>query len=376
MKTEYTDQKAFNAITKARTTLIIEQPFFGTLAMRLKMIEDKSIKTLDINGVVMRYNPAFVNKLDSNLTKSAVAHEVIHCVMEHVGPQARGKGLDPRKWNYAADYADNDVLKKAGFTLGDGWLWDAQYSGMTAEHIYNIMPPLPPDDGSGGTGGPQDNISPGNPDPAMAAQQAAEWKVATVQAANAAKAVGKLHESLEKFVDKLLENKVDWAAELRQFITQVAKGDYAWNRPDKKMMAAGFILPGLYSEEMGAVAIYSDESGSVDDAVLRAFGAEVAAIQQDLRPSDIMLGHFDTHVGKVEHFGPDDPFEMKRYAGGGTDFRPVIKHAQRMQPPPMCAIILTDLEGPFPASPPDFPVLWVSINDKVAPFGDTLHIEV
>lgn len=369
------DQAALDKMTKARTALLIDQPFFGTLAMRLKMVQDSTIKTLNVNGEVMRYNPDFVKSLESDVTKSAVAHEVMHCVLEHVGSTGRGITLNPKKWNYAADYAANDILKKSGFVLGAGWLWDAAYSGMSAEHIYSLIPDPPPDDGNG-SGGPQDEIVPGTPDPAMAAAQAADWQVATVQAANAAKAVGKLHEELERFIDQLRENKVDWKAELRRFITQAAKNDYAWQRPNRKMLAAGFILPGLYSEDCGRIAIYSDESMSIDDAIMTAFSGEINAIKEDLRPEKLVLGHFDTQVGRVEEFGPDDEFKLTRYASGGTDFRPVIRHMRHMNPQPLCGIVLTDLEGPFPPAGPGFPLLWVSINKKVAPIGETIHIEV
>lgn len=372
MTTEKIDQAALNKMTKARTTLLIEQPFFGTLAMRLKMVQDSTIKTLNVNGEQMRYSPAFINTQTSDILKSAVAHEVMHCVLEHVGPTGRGKALDPKKWNYAADYAANDILKKAGFTLGDGWLWDAQYSGMTAEHIYSLIPTPPPGDGSGG---PQDEIVQGTPDPALAGAQAADWKVATVQAANAAKAVGKLSEGLEQFVDKLMQNKVDWKSELRRFINQASKNDYAWNRPNRKMLAAGFILPGLYSESAGTIYIASDESGSVDNAITAAFSAEVTAIMQDIRPEKVVLGHFDTKVRKVEEFDTDDEFKMTRFCSGGTNFQNIFEPTETMAAPPICAIVLTDLYGPF-GTPPDFPVLWVSINKQVAPWGDTLHIEV
>lgn len=369
------DQAALNKMTKARTSLLIDQPFFGTLAMRLKMIEDTTIQTLNVNGEVMRYNPGFINSQDNELNKSAVAHEVMHCVLEHVGSNGRGITLNPKKWNYAADYAANDILKKSGFKLGEGWLWEAQYSGMSAEHIYSLIPDPPPDDK--GNGGPQDEIIKGNTDPAMANAQAADWKVATVQAANAAKAAGKLHEELERFVDQLRENKVDWKTELRRFINQAAKNDYAWQRPNRKMLAAGFVLPGLYSEECGTIAVYSDESGSVDDAIVAAFSAEVSAIHEDLRPEKIVLGHFSGQVGVVEEFGPDDPFQLVRRTNGGTDFRPVIAHAESLTPTPVCTVVLTDLEGPFPEHSSSIPTLWVSVNKrKTAPWGDTLYIEV
>lgn len=380
--TQQRDQKALDALTKARTALIIDQPFFGTLAMRLKLVEDRGIGTLATEGKHIIYNPDFINSLPQKIVQSALAHEVFHCVLDHVGATGRGIGLNPEKWNWAADYVTNDMLVQAGLELGEGWLHDPQYRGMTAEQIYKMIPNPPSNGGGGGAPnknnpGPIDQLQAGSPDPAMQQMQAVEWKVAATQAANAAKAVGKLHGSLEAFVDKLNQSKVDWREQLRRFIQTAAKNDYSWQRLNRKMQAAGYHLPGLYSEEMGRLVVASDESGSISDKIRAAFGAEVNAIKEDLRPEKLTLAHFAVDVGKVEEFGPDDPFEMKTYCYGGTDFRPVMDFASNLAPQPLCMVYLTDLYGPFPDVPPDFPVLWVSITpDLEAPFGETIYIDV
>jgi predicted metal-dependent peptidase len=381
------NKQALDKLTKARTTLLIDQPFFGTLAMRLKLIEDNTIPTLCVDGKEVLYNADFINGLTQKTTQSALAHEVFHCVLDHVGPTGRGITLDPQKFNWAADYVVNDMLVQAGMELGEGWLHDLQYRGKTAEQIYSMIPDPPSSGGSGGSGGngapnkgnpgPLDQLKAGSPDPAMQKMQATDWKVAATQAANAAKAVGKLHESMEAFVDQLNKNKVNWREQLRRFIQTAAKNDYSWQRLNRKMQAAGHYLPGLYSEEMGGLFVASDESGSVSAALMAAFGAEISAIKEDLRPEKLTLAHFAVGVGKVEEFGPDDPFAMKRFCSGGTDFRPVMELAVNQATPPMCMVYLTDLYGPFPDVPPDFPVLWVSVTpDLTAPFGETIHIDL
>jgi hypothetical protein len=50
-------------MVKARTALLLSQPFFGTLALRLKMIEDAAIGTASVDGRVLRYNPDFIKGL-------------------------------------------------------------------------------------------------------------------------------------------------------------------------------------------------------------------------------------------------------------------------------------------------------------------------
>jgi len=61
---------------------------------------------------------------------------------------------------------------------------------------------------------------------------------------------------------------------------------------------------------------------------------------------------------------------------GGTDFRPVFEHVDKEPIQPACLIYLTDLEGPYPTVPPDFPVLWVCSTDKEATWGETIRLDV
>ena len=56
---------AAERIRKARTALLLDHPFFGSLLFRLKGEECRSIPTMATNGVVLRYNPVFVDTLNA-----------------------------------------------------------------------------------------------------------------------------------------------------------------------------------------------------------------------------------------------------------------------------------------------------------------------
>jgi len=45
-------------IQKARTTLLLDHPFFGSLLFRLKGREHRSIPTMATDGVSLYYNPS------------------------------------------------------------------------------------------------------------------------------------------------------------------------------------------------------------------------------------------------------------------------------------------------------------------------------
>lgn len=359
-----THPEAAKKLTIARTKLLLSNGFFGMLALRLQLVEDTSIRTLAVDGRNIFYNPEFVMGLSLDLTCSAVAHEVMHCVFEHM---SRRGDRSPKKWNYAGDYAINQILQDAGFEIGKGWLIHPNYKDMTADEIYSMLPDDPEGNDDSlcdimpGETGSQDTV-------------AAEWKIAAVQAATAMKNSGTLPGSLRRFVDEITETKVDWRAQLQRFVSTTAQDDYAWNRPNRKFLGMGMYMPSLYSEAMGPIAIAIDTSGSIDNETLQTFGAEIRAIVGAVRPSEIHVIYCDAEVNHVDTFSPNDHMEFIPHGGGGTDFRPPFAYLEEHGIQPHAFVYLTDMYGPFPEDP-GFPTIWCSTSGVEGPFGETVHIE-
>lgn len=361
-------------LTRARAALLIEQPFFGTLALHLKLIpkNDMPMKTLAVDGRHIFYDENFIRELDFDLVKSALAHEVGHCVFQHIG---RRGSRNPQIWNKAGDYVINDMIKDAGFTLGENWLYNPSFKGMTSDQIYDILRDNEGGEGGGGgSGDPLCDVMDGDPSENEVMGQ--EWRVATIQAATAAKASGKLPTSMQRFVEQAAAPKVDWRSELRRFITQVAKGDYTWSRPNRRYIAHGLILPSLYSEHMGSLVAVSDDSGSIDDRILAAMSAEIDAIAAAVQPEKIIHISCDARINHVGEFGQGEPFKMVSKGGGGTDFNPPFEYVEEHAVAPACLVYLTDGYGPFPDAPPPYPVLWCMTTDVQPPWGEVLRIEM
>lgn len=362
------------AISKARSAMIIDQPFFGALALRLDIVERTDIPTMAVDGKRMFYNPKWVEQQDAVTLKSAVAHEVMHCVFDHC---VRRGSRHPRKWNIAGDFVINDVIKDAGFPLGKGWLHNPVYKGMTADHIYTLLP----DDG-----GPNDALDEvwdgSGEDGAEGGSQAerelmsSDWKVATMQAAAAAKQAGKLPGSLERFIDQMGKSKVDWRQQLRNLITEVSRNDYNWQRPNRHMIANGMYLPGLYSETFGVMTVVTDDSGSIDNPTLAAFTAEIDAIRASVQPSKTIHISCDAAVNHYQEFEQDDTFKLISKGGGGTDFRPPFAELEKHGEEPKALVYLTDGYGPFPEAPPGYRVVWCMTTDVQPPWGECVRIEI
>lgn len=358
------DKTIAAALTRARTSLILTQPFYGMLALRLKFVEDLGTKTLAVDGRHMFYNPEFIRALPSGQIKTAVAHEVMHCVLDHMG---RRGDRNPRKFNKAGDYVINLGLTDSGFEAIPGWLHNPAFADMSTDHVYSLLPDE--DDGND----PLDDCMPGAQD--GTGQQAVEWKIATVQAATVAKAEGKLPSSLARFIEELTAQKVDWKAMLRRFITETSKNDYSWARLNRRFQSQGIFLPSLYSETMGEIVVVIDTSGSIDQPTLNAFGAEIAAIVENTRPSKTTVIYCDAAINHVDEFSPDDTLKFEMHGGGGTSFIPPFEYVTEKDMKPVCLVYLTDGFGPFPDAP-DYPTMWVMTTNVIAPFGETIPIEI
>ena len=374
---------AYKQLQKARANMIIDHPFFGTLALRLRLVEDTTIKTLATDGRSIFYNPEFILGMSLDLTKSAVAHEVMHPVLDHI---VRRANRDPSKWNRAADYALNPILKDAGFTLGEKWLYNAALAGKSADEIYNMLPPGAEGGGGadGGAGGLCDIRMPSSDGEAIdgndgvpfasAEDDALDWRMATAQAAHEAQKQGKLPGSLQRFVNEALGYSVHYREILWRFATEISKNDYTWARPNRRWLSAGLYMPRLYSEQMGEMAVVVDTSGSIGDKVLANFGGEISALRAALNPRRLYVIYCDTRVQQVDQFEPGDVFTIKAPGGGGTDFRPPFAWLAAHGIDPACLVYLTDMYGSFPSEPPSYPVLWCATSDIVGPFGETVRV--
>lgn len=398
--------EATNRVIAARTALLLDQPFWGTLSLRLVLREDPHCPTAWTDGYALGYNPDFVKKQTNAQLIGLIAHEVEHCARGHCW---RRDGREPRRWNEAADRTINPDLREVGYKLPEGALYELaqEHVGKSAEWIYARLPEYPArgqkdgskgtgagaqgDDGAGGEGDGdgEDGQAHGgwqasNPlgevrdaptaDPqGNAAPTEADWKQAVIQVASAVRSQGKLPAGLERLVKEATRSKTDYRSIMSRFVTEVARNDYSWRRPNRRYIPRMY-LPSLYSEECGPIAVGVDTSGSVDDVMLGQYQAAVRTIVEDVKPRRVLVLYCDAHVGHMETFERDEPVVFRARGGGGTDFRPVFKMIEEQEEQPVCILYFTDLYGDFPAEAPETPTLWVTTEERhpEVPFGDVV----
>ena len=357
------NQAALACITQARTSLLLDNLYFGRLAMYLELVENRSIPTAAVDGKSLFYNPDFMLSLSKTLAVSVVAHEVEHCAMKHT---TRRNGRAPARWNAACDYVVNAELKQCGFALGESWLYDKQFDGKSTEEIYELLPE--------NHGPALDEILDERVN-AEITEVEQSWQVAVAQAAYAARAQSNLPASARRMIAEMQEPKVDWREVLRDFFGNVNPNDYTFARPNKRFMSMGLFLPTLHGHSIGNVDVVIDTSGSITSKVLTAFASEITEIFDSTRPSRIRVIYCDAAVNHVDVFEQGETPTFNMHGGGGTDFRPPFAMIEKEGAAPDALVYLTDMYGPFPADP-GFPVLWCATSKVVGPIGQTVHIDI
>ncbi len=359
----------------ARTALLLDQPFFGVLALQLVLVERTDIPTMATDGVHLFFSPSFLDTLSRDETIAVICHEVLHCAAGHCW---RKDGRDHQQWNIACDYAINPIVADASMKLPAGALLDAQWQGKSAEYVYARLPQQPPQakgQGQGNGNGCGEVLdAPATDEDGNAAPTAADWQQIAAQAVQAAKVRGKLPASLARTFGTLVQPIVDWRSLLRRFVTETTTSDYSWSQPNRRYLHVPLYLPQLHAHACGPIAIAIDTSGSIDDTLLRQFASEVNAIAQDLQPARVDLLWCDARLHRVDTFERGEAVTFKPIGGGGTDFSPVFDYYDdNPDMAPACLVYLTDLQGSFPSDAPTYPVLWAcTYAAGIAPFGEVV----
>ncbi|MEK8016618.1 MAG: hypothetical protein VSS75_007090, partial [Candidatus Parabeggiatoa sp.] len=122
-------------LARARTKLIMDNPFLGALVLRLPMLaaEPKWCPTTATDARRFYYNADYIEVLSVEQVQFVLAHEALHCALSHF---ARRQHRQKFRWDLACDYAINSLLFKEDLTPPPGVWVDESYEGMTAEEIY------------------------------------------------------------------------------------------------------------------------------------------------------------------------------------------------------------------------------------------------
>jgi predicted metal-dependent peptidase len=363
-------------------------PFFATLAMHARFIQSDDIPTAATDGRDVFYNASFLGQLTDAHLDGVMLHEVLHAALAHVVRRGR---RDPRLWNIAADVVVNGLVIGNGFDLPDGHVRDTTREGLSVEEVYTALE----NESDVDAGGPDydDLLEPpgegeapegeregeGRNASSLRAQRARamekHWDRVARQAATAQRASGRgdLPLGAARAFGFEVPATVDWRAVLWQFVSR-ARSDFATF--DRRFAYRGLYLETLENEDLD-VDVCVDTSGSIDEAALAIFGAELDAILRAYPGVHCRLWYADADVyGPWELQGGDDL--PPPIGGGGTDFAPFFAAVAEATTAEGVCVYLTDGYGAFPATEPARPTLWVVMPggapDSAFTFGEVIRL--
>ncbi len=152
---ENIEKIAFANMRKARSSLLLDHPFFASFALKLELKADANSKDLWTDGKTLAFNPMYAYALSKEMMIGAQAHEIMHLACGH---HIRRNGREEQKWNLACDYAINHILLEYGFKLPENFRHDPAYKDMSVDDIYEKLLRL--DDSQEVNGGAkQENIA-------------------------------------------------------------------------------------------------------------------------------------------------------------------------------------------------------------------------
>jgi len=369
----------------------------GILMIGSREVSD-DVPTACTNGRDEKYGREFIENMSTAELRFLVLHENYHKMYKHLTTWKHLCAKDPQLANMSMDYNINgkicDENKDGWAVMPEGGLYDEDFrtpnGWMDTAEIFNILYEEK-EQGNGGGNGDGKNGN-GN------TLDEHDWKGASelsdAEIKELAKEIddgirqggmlaGKQGKGLSRDMKELLETQVDWREVLRSFVNDTCIGtDYAtYDRPDRRYLSEGFIMPSGVSEQVGVMALHLDMSGSIGERVQQIMISEVVELAKTANPPELHIIYWDTDVQRAEVYKRDEydtiTSKTKPTGGGGTDVRCVPQYLKEHNIKPQASIVLTDgyLYGGWGVW--EHPVLWCVLDNKSATpdVGQVVHIK-
>jgi predicted metal-dependent peptidase len=369
-------------IRKSRLRLILDQPYLASSVAAFQFVDGKhlAVETMATDGSYIFYNLDWCEKLSDSQLDFVLAHEVLHCLLGHID---RRKDRIASVWNIAIDYATNLLLVAAGFPHPGMGLFDHNFSGLSAERIYDLLI---------------------NRDLTESRQQAFDAHFDQDSAELASLGLerlsshgrerfrkllqlearglfpGRSRAMLETEIDSANSNAIPWTEYLSRFFSGLSKSDYRMFPFNRKHLWNELYLPSLGVPGPEHLVVAIDTSGSMSQDQISVILGEIFSLRNTAECS-ITVVQCDDQVRAVQTYEPWDMWDgqLTIFGRGGTDFTPIFEYLERGvpdQPSPDALILLTDGFGHVHSAEPPYSVLWVltSAGQKPVDWGESIKL--
>ena len=370
--TEAKIQESLDTMKMARYRLLVGVPFFGYLAMSLRLTPTPGLQfPAATDGVRLRYDPNIVlngpygDTDKDKFLEFIIAHEAEHLALGHFIPSRVGN-RHPFLWNISADALINNVLADLLKVKPNGLVDMPEMKGLFEEEIYEKLESqitkikvkygengdmeftFEHGDGTSDKEKEEiekqwaDNISDMRSDPEGYFQEI------LAKADAFSKMYGHDPRKIDGLdLDKILHPPLPWKVLLRRFTGSIRVGAGTdWTHPNKRMP---FYWPARRGQQQKVkIRIAIDSSGSISNHDLGLFLVEIDSMLDIIDPD---FAVFDT---EIELRTKNSKEIERRMSNGGTSFDPAFED---LEPGCKAVIILTDGYAPAPKIP-SVPVFW------------------
>lgn len=370
-----------NMLNDRATTFLTPEIF------KTEVLFDETIPSAATDGKVILFNPKFFEEMTFKNKVFVLSHEVLHMLFEHLDT-AKLTSKDPEIFNYATDSVVNATLKMANIgEIKPGGIdcdWNGnvelKVNGATIiikechkksalevydeliKHIRNH----PPKQGQGrpvmdGSGKRFDDHKYNKSTP----EQKKEAKKRLQDIFAEGKMKGNVPGFLMDKIEKMLESKVDWRAELKERLLPRMKTRPTYSKPKRNNPYRDFILPGMKKEGLNII-VAIDTSGSIGMKERKYFLGEIDAIFNCFPPNSVKMTVMFHDTVVYHQFDAADATDVMRekQRSGGTSHIDVFEKADAERPDTL--VLLTDGESDFPQDTCIPNVIWICTDKSGA----------
>ena len=363
-------------------------PYLGRAIFVSDAIEAPGIETMAVDKHWrLYYDPQILDEWSLDELAAAVLHETFHLVFNH---HARFEAVCPVRtdelsamWNIAADMAINSILYDTDkVTLPDDCVYpwtvpghiDISFDrGLSAEEYFALLQDLPQNiktnlisdevdkDGIGskpasGCDGFEREWELGPPNDANGLEETTQRRiirsaVKEMKETIADKSRGDISNEMSTIIEKILEPKVDPAAEIFASVKYAVNaihgyGTQTFKRRNPRQPKGSLVMP-ANERPIPQVRVLIDTSGSMTDDYDLALAAGIVAKVVNALPGDgVEVFCADTQVKSVQKIFRTDCIEAT--GRGGTRMEIAIPEVDEEQPTPDVIVCITDGETGWP----------------------------
>ena len=373
--------------------------FYASLLMQMRVTDGKDLPegalaavSVQNGRIHLHIDPVRLEPFSVDQVSRILEHECLHLVLEHL---SRMEGRQPYVWNIATDLAINSLISgmdmgllcgKEPFTdlppkkSGDFYYAAIRDKYHKGEVTFHPDGTITVKDGKTGkvttlkpTGDHSEWGKVGSADEGLMREVI---KQAVAEAAAQAKAAGKWPGGIKELVEELLgKETVNWKRLLKQYIGNKVKSGskHTWKRESKRF---GVLQKGKSKTRIIKIGIAIDTSGSVSTEEFQEFMTEIYRLMNSYK-TDIQIVECDAKIQKTYTLKKHGKIDTKFAGRGGTDFRPVFEHFDKIRSKPELLIFFTDGEDPVPEVAPSLKTLWILTSRsyvKEMSFGKSIKI--